>query len=69
MDYRYQTDDDSRLDLDFENASQARSTLADALRSPAKTTTIACPGGSSNEFSEFIAPVELGPTQGLVGLS
>ena len=62
MDYRYQTDDDSRLDLDFETASQARSTLADALRSPAKTTTIACQGGSSNESSDFIAPVELGPT-------
>ena len=62
MDYRSHTDDDSRLDMDFETLSQARSTLADALRSPAKTTTIACPGGSSNESSKFIAPVELGPT-------
>ena len=56
MDYQSHTDDDSRLDMDFETVSQARSTLADALHSPAKTTTIACPGGSSNESSDFIAP-------------
>ena len=48
--------------MDFETVSRARSTLGDALRSPAKTTTIACPGGSSKESSDFIAPVELGPT-------
>ena len=62
MDYRSHTDDDSRFDMEFETGSQTRSTLADALRSPAKTTTIACPGGSSSESSDFIAPVELGPT-------
>ena len=62
MDYRSHTDDDSRFDMDFETASQARSTLADALRSPVETTTIARPDCSSNEFNDHIAPVELGPT-------
>ena len=62
MDYRSHTDDDSRHDMDLETVSQARSTLADALHSPAKTTAIVCPGGSSNESSDIIAPVELGPT-------
>ena len=62
MDYRTHTDDDSHFDMDLETGSQARSTLADALQSPAKTTIIVCPGGSSNESSDFIAPHEPGPT-------
>ena len=62
MDCRSHTDDDSRFDMECETGSQVRSTLADALHKPAKATTIACPGGSSNESSDFIATVELGLT-------
>ena len=61
MDYRSNTDDDSRFDMEIEAGSQARSTLAEALRS-AKSTKIVCPVGSSNESSDHIAPVEPGPT-------
>ena len=71
VDYRSNTDDNSFHEVDIEWSSQARSTLADALRCSTRTAEFVCPEDSSDAstmppVSEDKGHVPLSSTSGAI---